>query len=356
MHPITPDAVVIGVDTHKDVHVAVAISGLGARLGTISVPATASGYQQLADWARGHGPVNAFGVEGTGSYGAGLSRALVAAGSRVFEVNRANRQLRRRRGKSDTVDAESAARAVLAGEADAQPKSGDGEVEMIRHLKIARDTALKSRTQAMVTLKTLLVNAPQALREQFIGITGPMTLIRALAALRPGAINSPVASAKTVLRALARRWLTLDAEIKAHDAALETLVRSRAPKLMEAPGISTGTIADMLVVLGDNPQRIRSEAAFAKLCGVCPVPASSGKTSRHRLNRGGNRRANAALYRVAVVRMRWHQPTRAYVDRRTAEGKSSRDIRRCLKRYIAREIFHHLCAKPQPQMVAAKVA
>lgn len=266
MNATTPDAVVIGTGTHKDVHVAVAINGLGARLGATSVPATAKGFRELADWAATLGPLSAFGVEGTGSYGAGLSRALVALGWRVVEVNRPNRRLRRLRGKSDRVDAEAAARAVLAGEARTPPKlgpkSGDGEVEMIRHLKIARDTALKSRTQAMVTLKTLLINAPQPLREQFIAITGRMTLIRALAALRPGPLSCTTASAKTVLRALARRWLSLDTEIGDHDTALETLVRRRAPTLMEAPGISTGTIAEMLVTLGDNPQRIRSEAAF----------------------------------------------------------------------------------------------
>lgn len=348
------DAVVIGVDTHKDVHVAVALSGLGARLGDASAPATADGYRQLATWARSHGAVHAFGIEGTGSYGAGLSRALSAQGFLIIEVNRPNRQLRRQRGKSDTVDAEAAARAVLAGQADAPPKAGDGEVEMIRHLKIARDTALKSRTQAMVTLKTLLINAPQPLREQFIAITGRMTLIRGLAALRPGAMISTTASAKAALRALARRWLALDTEIREHDAALEKLVRERAPALMEAPGVSTLTVAEMLVVLGDNPERMRSEAAFAKLCGVCPIPASSGKTTRHRLNRGGNRRANAALYRVAITRMRSHLPTLAYVQRRTAEGKSLREIRRCLKRYIAREIFGHLCIKRPPATHASK--
>lgn len=354
MHDITPDAVVIGVDTHKDVHVAVAINGLGARLAAASFPVTSQGYRQVAAWAAEHGVVYAFGIEGTGSYGAGLTRALTAMDLRVIEVGRVNRQLRRRHGKTDTVDAESAARAVLAGDAEGEPKFGNGVVEMIRHLKIARDTALKARTQAMVTLKTLLVNAPQALRERFIGITGKMTLIRAIAALRPGTPVSTTASAKMALRALASRWLMLDAEIKEHEAVLEKLVRAQAPALMEAPGVSTGTIADMLVVLGDNPQRIRSEAAFAKLCGVCPVPASSGKTSRHRLNRGGNRRANAALYRVALVRMRHHPPTREYIQRRTAEGKSPREIRRCLKRYIAREIYQHLCASKQPVMAGVK--
>ncbi|MEW6226432.1 MAG: transposase, partial [Chloroflexota bacterium] len=203
MHPLRPDAVVIGVDTHKDVHVAVAISGLGARLGTTSVLATARGYRRLADWARAHGPIHAFGIEGTGSYGAGLCRALIERGCRVVEVGRPSRQLRRQCGKSDAVDAEAAARAVLAGEANGPPKSGDGEVEMIRHLKVARDTAVKARTQAMVTLKALLVNAPQTLRERFIAITGPMSLIRALAALRPGAISSTVASEGGAARARA---------------------------------------------------------------------------------------------------------------------------------------------------------
>ena len=292
--------------------------------------------------------MQAFGIEGTGSYGAGLSRALRAQGCCVIEVDRPNRRLRPQRGKSDTVDAEAAARAVLAGEASTSAKSGDGEVEMIRHLKIARDTAMKARSQAMVTLKTLIVNAPQLPRERLIALTGPMTLIRALAALRPGPLTAPTASAKTALRTLAQRWLALDAEVRELDAALRGLVQRRAPVLMDAPGIAAGTIAEMLIVLGDNPKRIRSEAAFAKLCGVCPVPASSGKVTRHRLYRGGNRRANAALHRVAVVRMRSHPATLDYVRRRTAEGKSPRDIRRCLKRYIAREIFHGLC-RPEAQ-------
>lgn len=238
--------------------------------------------------------MHASGIEGTGSYGAGLARAL-AEGLRVIEVGRSNRQLH---GTTDALDAKSAARAVLAGDADGEPKVCNSTVEMIRHLKIARDTALETRTQAIVTLKTMLVNAPQALRERFIGMTGKMTLIRAIAALRPGTLVTATASAKQALRVLANRWQMLDAEIKEHEAVLEQLVRAHAPALMDAPGVSTGTIADMLIVSGDNPERIRSEAVFAKLCGACPAPASSGKTNRHRLNRGGNRRANAALYRV----------------------------------------------------------
>ena len=244
------------------------------------------------------------------------------------------------------MDAESAARAVLAGQAAGQPKSGTGTVEIIRHLKIARDTAVKARTQAMQTLRAIIVCSPDALREQLDQVRGKMTLLRRLAALRPGPLTSTLASAKTSLRAIARRWLLLDAEIKQHDAQLETLTAARAPALLQAHGMATGTAAEMLLLVGDNPERIHSEAAFAKLCGVCPIPASSGKTMRHRLNRGGNRQANAALYRVVIVRMRGHQPTLDYVRRRTAEGKSKSEIIRCLKRYVAREIFGYLCTKP----------
>jgi transposase len=294
-------------------------------------------------WARSFGPVRAFGIEGTGSYGAGLSRFLQERGHNVIEVNRPNRQLRHQHGKNDPLDAESAARAVLSGQARSAPKAGTSQVEMIRHLKVARDTAVKSRTQAMVTLKTIIVNAPVALREQLERITGKMTLIRHLAALRPGAMTSPTASAKAALRALARRWLVLDDEIKGHDADLDALTAACAPALREAHGMSTGTAAEMLILVGDNPERIRSEAAFAKLCGACPIPASSGKTSRHRLNRGGNRQANAALYRVVIGRMRSHPPTLDYVHRRMADGKGKMEIIRCLKRFVAREIFGYLC-------------
>lgn len=340
--------IVIGIDTHKDIHAAVAMSGIGARLGATTIPTTPAGYKTLQAWAEAFGTIRAFGVEGTGSFGAGLSRFLQARGHTVIDVNRPNRQLRHQHGKSDSLDAESAARAVLSGQADTRPKTGTGAVEMIRHLKVARDTAVKSRTQAMVTLKTLIVNAPAVLRQTLDALRGKMVLIRHLAALRPGPMISTVASAKTALRAMARRWLTLDAEIKAHDADLEALTTAQAPAMLKAPGIATGTAAEMLILVGDNPQRIRSEAAFAKLCGVCPVPASSGKSSRSRLNRGGNRQANAALYRVVIVRIRHHRPTLDYVRKRTAEGKTKREIIRCLKRFVAREIFGYLCRPQRP--------
>ena len=339
--------VIIGVDTHKLTHAAAAINALGARLGTMTIPVSGEGYQALEAWAQSLGPIRAFGVEGTGSYGAGLSRFLCKQGHAVLEVNRPNRQLRYQKGKNDPLDAESAARAVLSGQATALPKAGTSSAEMIRHLKVARDTAVKGRTQAMQTLRAIIVSSPAVLREQLDRLAGKMALVRHLAALRPGPLASTTVSAKTALRAIARRWLALNEEIGDHDANLEVLAAARAPELMQAHGMGTGTAAEMLLLVGDNPERIRSEAAFAKLCGACPIPASSGKTNRHRLNRGGNRQANAALYRVVVTRMRGHPPTLDYVRRRTAEGKTKPEIIRCLKRFVAREIFGYLCAAPR---------
>ena len=335
--------VIIGIDTHKATHVAVAINTQGTRLAALSIPTNPKGYMELERWSRSLGQVLAFGIEGTSSYGAGLTRHLLAQDHAVVEVTRPNRQLRYTQGKSDSLDAEGAARSVLSGQATAQPKTQTGSSEMIRHLKIARDTAVKSRSQAMVTLKTLVINAPVDLRETLDQIKGKVGLIRHVAAFRPGDIDNPMASAKAAMRALVRRWLWLHDEIIAHDNELERLVTERAPELIASHGIATLTIAEMLILVGDDPTRIHSEAAFAKLCGVCPIPASSGKTHRFRLNRGGNRQANAALYRVAIVRMRSHEPTLAYVKKRTKDGKSKSEIIRCLKRYIVREIYSQLC-------------
>jgi transposase len=331
--------VVVGVDTHKHLHVAVILNHLGAVLGQLTVAADTGGYAQLAQWANTQGQVVAFGVEGTGSYGAGLASHLRRCGHRVLEVNRPDRRVRRQRGKTDPIDAENAARAVLAGTATATPKCADGTVEMLRQLKITRDSAVKARTQAMITLKALVVTAPAELREPLDGLS-KMALISRCAGLRPGPVTTPTAAAKHALRGLARRWLALAEEIKAHDELLQTLTTRHAPQLVAQFGIGADTAAELLVLAGDNPERIRSEAAFAKLCGACPVPASSGKTVRYRLNRGGHRHANAALYRVVIVRMRFHQPTIDYVARRTAEGKSKAEIIRCVKRFLARELYH----------------
>jgi transposase len=337
--PLEPSRrVIIGVDTHKHVHVAVAVDLLGVRLGDTLVSADTGGYSELRKWALSMGRVESFGIEGTGSYGAGLTSFLRRHGHRIVEVNRADRRTRREKGKSDTIDAELAARSVLAGNATTVPKTADGLCEMIRQVKVARDTARKGRTSAIITLKALVVNARAELREALEPLRD-RALIERCAGFRPGHITDPTASMKHALRALAKRWLDLDAEIRAHDSVLEDLTAKASPTLLEGFGIGADTAAEILIVLGDNPGRIRSEAAFAKLCGTCPIPASSGMTSRHRLYRGGHRQANAALYRTVIVRMRFHQPTIEYVQRRTAEGLSKKDIIRCLKRFVAREAY-----------------
>lgn len=333
--------VVVGVDTHKYIHVAVALDELGGRIDARSFAADRSGYAQLIDWAVGLGREVTFGVEGTGSYGAGLASAIRRRSIGVLEVLRTDRRDRRLRGKSDTIDAENAARAVLNGQAAAVPKDADGTVEMIRLVKVAKDVAVKARTSAMISLKQVLVNAPGDLREQLEPLT-KMTLIRRCAALRSGPITDTTAATKHALRAIAKRWLALDAEIKAHEQIVNQLTAELVPDLVAAFGVGGDIAAEMLIVAGDNPERVRSEAAFAKLCGVAPIPASSGMTTRHRLNRGGHRQANAALYRTVIVRLQYHQPTQAYYTRRTTEGRTKAEIIRCLKRLLAREIWAHL--------------
>jgi transposase len=223
------------------------------------------------------------------------------------------------------------------------PKGGDGDVESIRLIKVARDTAVKARSQAMITLKSVLVTADDALRGQLEPLTD-YQLVTACAQLDVGEVDDAEAACRHALRALARRWLALHEEIKTHAELLETLTTATCPALVEAFGIGTDTAADLLIAAGDDASRIRSDAAYAKLCGAAPIPASSGNTTRHRLSRGGNRQANAALHRIVTVRMRWHEPTKAYVARRTAEGKSKREIMRCLKRYVAREVFRLITA------------
>jgi transposase len=350
-HP-TPPRVTVGVDTHKDTHVAAARDQLGRRLGTTQVPTSSAGYAQLLSWAHALGEVAAWGVEGTGSYGAGLARFLAAHGQRVVEVNRPDRQARRRRGKSDAVDADAAARAVQAGEATGVPKAQDGVVEMLRALRAARQTAVKARTQAINALKGLLVTAPAELREQLGGLpTG--RLVGAAAELEVGTLTTPTAATKLALRGLAQRYQYLDAEIALLTEQLDALTARHAPKLRDLHGVGPDCAAALLIAAGDNPRRLHSEAAFAALCGTSPVEASSGKTRRHRLNRGGDRQANAALHRVVVVRLRWHQPTHDYATRRTTQGKTSKEILRCLKRYVAREVFAVLRQIDDPGLAAA---
>ena len=302
-------------------------------------------------WAERFGPVQRVGIEGTGTYGAGLARFVRAYGLPVVEVARPDRSLRRRRGKSDPIDAQAAARATLAGVAATAPKTREGQVEMIRVLRVARRGALKARVAAAEQLYGVLYSAPEELRQPLLGLK-TKALVRACAGLRPGRLTSPMAATKTSLRSLARRWQQLQAELDRLDLQLQALVTSAAPTLVALPGVGVETAGQLLVTAGDNPQRLRGEAAFAHLCGVAPIPASSGRTDRHRLNRGGDRHANNALWRIALVRMRCHPPTRAYVERRTKQGLSKLDIMRCLKRYIAREVYQHLTSPPVPAPAA----
>ena len=330
--------VIIGVDTHKDQHVAVAIDGRGVRLDEKHVPVATCGYEELERWSCDLGRVHAFGVEGTGSYGAGLARFLTCRGYTVIEVNRPDRSVRYRKGKSDPTDAEMAARSVLAGVADATPKSGEGEVEMIRMLKTAKNSTVKARTQAVNQMKALVLTAPAELRETLDGL-GANALAARCRSFRLGRLGNPTAAAKYALRSLACRYRQLSKEIQDLKAEIERLIQTTAPALVEAFGVGPDTAADLLIAAGSNPDRLHSEAAFASLCGVSPVPASSDKTNRHRLNRGGDRQANAALYRVVVVRLCHDLRTQAYLRRRTAEGMSKIEVIRCLKRYVAREVY-----------------
>jgi transposase len=355
--PVT-DSVIGGVDTHKHTHYAAALDDQGRLLGHAEFPANDAGYRQLLTWLRRHGHVQSIGVESTGSFGATLTRALTSAGERVVEVNRPNRLARRMDGKSDRLDAEQIARAVLGQTSTATPKAKSGMVEVIRTLRVTRASAVKARTSTFNTLWGVMISAPSPLRDELVVLT-KRTLVNRCLGLRPETTDlialaeDPdrllMAGIKISLRDLARRWKTLDAEIKTLNKQIAALVTTAAPDLVELHGVGVEIAGQFLVTAGDNAERIPSEAAFAKLCGVAPQPASSGRTSgRHRLSRGGDRAANSALYIVTIVRMRHHQPTRDYVERRTAEGLSKREIIRCLKRYIAREVFNNL---PRPATV-----
>ena len=337
--------VTVGVDTHGEVHVAAVLDERGRLLGTHSFPSTLNGHRHMESWASGFGGIDVVGVEGTGAWGAGLARHLTAEGYRVLEVDRPDRKTRRRRGKSDTIDAEAAARAVQAGTTSGTPKTRTGIVEAIRVLRVARRSAVKSRSQAAVQMHSLVSTAPDELREHLRKL-GFAQLVARCSTFRPDGVANTVSATKASLRSISRRWLALDQEIDGLDELLSPLVRAAAPNLLALNGVGTDVAGQLLVTAGDNPDRLRSEAAFSHLCGVSPIPASSGRTDRHRLNRGGDRQANAALYRVVLCRLRWDPRTIAYAERRTKSGLSKPEILRCLKRYIAREIYRELLRLP----------
>jgi transposase len=334
-----------GVDTHLDVHVAAALDDIGGLLGVEQFATTPAGYQGLQDWLARFGPIERVGIEGTGSYGAGLARHLQAAGVPVVEVNRPDRQDRRRQGKSDPIDAVSAARAAQSGKAKATPKGQDGTVEGIRTLLVTKRSAIRARTATVNQLRALVSTAPDDLRARFRGHR-TATLIAETAALRPRPGPQVGSVTRAALRELGRRARYLDDEIERLDQLMMPLVAAHARGLLAVFGVGPDTAAALLCAAGDHPERLRSESAFAQLCGVAPIPASSGKVTRHRLNRAGDRQANNALWRIVITRMSSDPRTRAYVTRRTNEGKTKPEIVRCLKRYVAREIFRQLRAVP----------
>jgi len=335
-------AVTGGIDTHADVHVAAALDQRGVLLGTASFPTSPVGHRQLELWLAGFGPIDVVGVEGTGAWGAGIARHLAAAGHRVVEVDRPDRKTRYRRGKSDTIDAEAAARAVQAGTATGAPKARTGIVESVRALRVARRSAIKDRSAAAHQLHSLVSTAPDELRTQLRGLP-VRQLVATCAALRPGDLTDPTQATKAALRSIARRHQRLTDDITELDAQLEPLIRQAAPpSLLERSGVGIDVAGQLLVTAGDNPDRLRSAAAFANLCGVAPIPIASGRSSAYRLNRGGDRAANAALYRIVLCRLRWDPDTRAYIDKKIKEGKTKKGAIRCLKHYIAREIYNDL--------------
>jgi transposase len=272
--------VTLGVDTHADIHVVVALDHLGGWLGATEIPTTRAGYQQLLEWASAFGVIDRVGIEGTGSYGAGLFRWLRARGITVIEVDRPDRKLRRQRGKDDVTDAQGAARSVISGQATGIPKSADGNVEMIRVLRVARRSAMRAKISTINQLHALLVSAPDELRESFAGLT-TLAKVRKAAALRPGpTLGTVEAATKLAIKKLARRYLALAEEIAELDTHLEPLVRATAPAHVAQLGIGVQPAAQLLVTAGDNPERLRTEGSFAHLCGVAPLPATSGKRIR----------------------------------------------------------------------------
>jgi transposase len=326
-----------GVDTHKDVHVAAVVDERGKILETSTFDANAKGYAALGHWLDSFGTLVRVGVEGTGSYGAGLTRHLQDHGVEVVEVNRPNRQMRYHRGKSDPVDAEAAARAALNGEATVMPKDHEDIVESIRVLRVAYCSARDTRTRLALQIRDLIVTAPAALRESMPAKTADR--VAQCAKFRPGDVRGPHEATRLALKTLSRRYQDLTGEMADLTKLLDGLTKEANPALRAAKGVGVDVASILLVAAGSNCQRLRNESAFAAMCGVSPIQASSGQTNRHRLNRSGNRQANNALWRIATIRMICDEETKTYLARRTAEGKTKRDVTRCLKRHIAREVF-----------------
>ena len=332
-----------GVDSHKDtIHVAV-ITSTGRPVDDHEFPTTEAGYRRAVAWLNGHGPLQAVGVEGTSSYGVGICAALTTAGICVVEVNRTRAAERRKRGKTDPLDAYRAARSVLSGEASTDPKRAS--IEPLRALNVARRSAVKAQQAAWRQIGALLVNAPTPLRDRLRGLTRT-ALLTTLAATRPSQVSNPDdADILFALRRLARRHRDLGEEITALEERLRTRAVAANPALMAVKGVGPVVGAQLLITAGDNPQRLRSSASFAALCGTAPIPVSSGRTDRYRLSRGGDRAANNALHHIVKVRMTYDAATRAYRDSHLARGWTLKAIYRALKRAVAREVYRALVGR-----------
>lgn len=334
--------IIVGVDTHSDTHHVAIISDYGRPIADREFLAVGSGYRKILEFIGVHGTVIAAGVEGTGSYGAELTKVLRGAGIQVLEVTRPNRQDRRLKGKSDPLDAYQAAQSVLAERGLSTPKVKDGPVECLRILRMSRSSAMKARTITINQIRGLLVSSPDELRSRYRGLN-TSAMIASLSRSRPtGHIADTSYVTSLTLKTLAVRYQTLSSEIDTVDAGLKEILDSYAPLLCDLVGVGTEVASQLLVTVGDNPERVNNEAQFAALTGVAPIPASSGKTTRHRLSRGGDRDANSALHHIVLVRMVSDQRTKEYVAKRTIEGKGKREIMRCLKRYVAREIYRQI--------------
>jgi len=337
--PVANLTLVAGVDTHADtIHVAVC-DQVGRELGDREFPTTPIGYRDAMEFVSAYGTVTVIGIEGTSSYGAGFTRVVSAAGIEVREVIRPERSARRMQGKSDPLDAYAAARAVLSGRANAAPKNE--QIEAIRALNNARRSAVKATTAAMNQIHHMLVTAPHAIREKYRGLK-EKPLVTALASSRPGSADPTTAAVGTALKTLARRHQFLTGQADELHQQIRALATAANPHLMSLHGVGPHTGAQLLITAGANPDRLRTEASFAALCGTAPVPASSGKTTRYRLSRGGDRHANAALHTIALVRMSSHPRTREFVARQRERGRNPAEIMRILKRAIAREVFKSL--------------
>lgn len=342
-NPTDTSEVLLGVDTHAETHTGALLDHLGRLIGTLQVPANRDGYTKLIAWASAHGRLTRAGLEGTGDYGCGLCQHLQAAGVDVIEVNRPDRSRRRRRGKSDPTDAENAARAVLADDATTIPKQRGGIVDAIRVLRIARTSAIKSRTAAANQLKDLIVTAGEPLRGELRHLSTKRR-VELAARYQPGPLSDATEATRRAMASIARRHQQLSSEIRSLDGEISSLTRLAAPRLLARRGVGTEAAAQLLITAGQNADRLHNDAALAGLCGTSPVEASSGQRPRYRLNRGGDRQANRALWVIAFTRMRCDPATRAYVAKRTADGKTRKEIIRTLKRYITRELYPCLLA------------